>query len=195
MLPEGRDNAIVEEKRMRDEAKLDIGSSDAAGPRVTRRRGGDIVADVPSSSRAPPPPLGPMEGVIDETLRLVNVAPMLFRTVLQDVDFSGYRFPKGWKVMPWLRAPHMDAEYFPQPEKFIPERWDDKNVNFEAFRPFGGGARTCVGNKFARLQVSVFLHHVSVGYKWTLLNPDAKMQHLPHPKPVDGGPMNFAVLA
>ncbi|KAL3684718.1 hypothetical protein R1sor_002740 [Riccia sorocarpa] len=132
--------------------------------------------------------------VIDETLRLVNVAPMLFRTVLQDVDFSGYRFPKGWRVLPWLRAPHMDPEYFPQPEKFIPERWDDKNVKFEAFRPFGGGARTCVGNDFARLQVSVFLHHVSVGYKWALLNPDAKVDHLPHPKPVDGGPMNFAVL-
>ncbi|KAL2653766.1 hypothetical protein R1flu_021894 [Riccia fluitans] len=133
--------------------------------------------------------------VIDETLRLVNVAPMLFRTVLQDVDFNGYRIPKGWRVMPWLRAPHMDPQYFPQPEKFNPERWNDKNVKSEAFRPFGGGARTCVGNAFARLQVSVFLHHVSVGYKWALLNPDAKIDHLPHPKPVDGGPMFFSALA
>ncbi|KAL3702115.1 hypothetical protein R1sor_020137 [Riccia sorocarpa] len=57
------EDAIVEEKRRRDEAEMDTGPSDAAGPRVTRRRGGDIAADVPSSSRAPPPPPGPMEGV------------------------------------------------------------------------------------------------------------------------------------
>ncbi|KAL3689956.1 hypothetical protein R1sor_016265 [Riccia sorocarpa] len=57
------EDAIVEEKRRRDEAELDFGPSDTAGPRVTRRRGGDIAADVPSSSRAPPPPPGPMEGV------------------------------------------------------------------------------------------------------------------------------------
>ncbi|KAL3702349.1 hypothetical protein R1sor_020371 [Riccia sorocarpa] len=57
------EDAIVEEKRRRDEAEMDTGPSDTVGPRVTRRRGGDIVADVLSSSRAPPPPLGPMEGV------------------------------------------------------------------------------------------------------------------------------------
>ncbi|KAL3684474.1 hypothetical protein R1sor_002496 [Riccia sorocarpa] len=57
------EDAIVEEKRRRDEAETDTGPFDTAGPRVTRRRGGDIAADVPSSSRAPPPPPGPMEGV------------------------------------------------------------------------------------------------------------------------------------
>ncbi|KAL3694614.1 hypothetical protein R1sor_008265 [Riccia sorocarpa] len=57
------EDAIVEEKRRRDEAETDTGPSDTVGPRVTRRRGGDIAADVPSSSRAPPPPPGPMEGV------------------------------------------------------------------------------------------------------------------------------------
>ncbi|KAL2622720.1 hypothetical protein R1flu_002925 [Riccia fluitans] len=57
------EDAIVEEKRRRDEAELDVGPSDATSPRVTRRRAGDIVADVPSSSCVPPPPPGPMEDV------------------------------------------------------------------------------------------------------------------------------------
>ncbi|KAL3702469.1 hypothetical protein R1sor_020491 [Riccia sorocarpa] len=57
------EDAIVEEKRRRDEAELDASPPDVVGPRVTRRRGGDIAADVPSSSRAPPPPPGPMEDV------------------------------------------------------------------------------------------------------------------------------------
>ncbi|KAL3693400.1 hypothetical protein R1sor_007051 [Riccia sorocarpa] len=62
------EDAIVEEKRRRDEAKLDTGPFDAAGPRVTRRRGVDIAVDVPSSSRAPPPLPGPMEGVLHDVL-------------------------------------------------------------------------------------------------------------------------------
>ncbi|KAL3680762.1 hypothetical protein R1sor_023718 [Riccia sorocarpa] len=57
------EDEIVEEKRRRDEAELDSGPSDVAGPQVTRRRGEDIAADVPSSSRTPPPPPGPMEDV------------------------------------------------------------------------------------------------------------------------------------
>ncbi|KAL3698251.1 hypothetical protein R1sor_012327 [Riccia sorocarpa] len=57
------EDAIVEEKRRRDEAELDASPPDVVGPRVTRRKGGDIAADVPSSSRAPPPPHGPMEDV------------------------------------------------------------------------------------------------------------------------------------
>ncbi|KAL2623969.1 hypothetical protein R1flu_008214 [Riccia fluitans] len=54
---------IATEKKRRDEAELDASPSDVTGPRVTRRRAGDIFADVPSSSRAPPPPPGPMEDV------------------------------------------------------------------------------------------------------------------------------------
>lgn len=57
------EDAIVEEKRRRDEAELDVSPSDVPGQRVTRRRGGDIAADVPSSSRAPPPSPGPMEDI------------------------------------------------------------------------------------------------------------------------------------
>ncbi|KAL3693952.1 hypothetical protein R1sor_007603 [Riccia sorocarpa] len=57
------EDAIVEEKRRRDVVEMDTGSSNVVGPRVTRRPGGDIAVDVPSSSRAPPSPIGPMEGV------------------------------------------------------------------------------------------------------------------------------------
>ncbi|KAL3682465.1 hypothetical protein R1sor_000487 [Riccia sorocarpa] len=63
------EDAIVEQKRRRDEAELDASPPDVVGPRVTRRKGGDIAGDVPSSSRAPPPPPpGPMEDVRRDAL-------------------------------------------------------------------------------------------------------------------------------
>ncbi|KAL3700870.1 hypothetical protein R1sor_018892 [Riccia sorocarpa] len=82
------DDAIVEEKRRRDEAELDSSPSDAAGPRVTRRRGGDIAADVPSSSRAPPPSPGPMENalVVEFSLRdILGIAKREFHELIIDV--------------------------------------------------------------------------------------------------------------
>ncbi|KAL3676472.1 hypothetical protein R1sor_026420 [Riccia sorocarpa] len=57
------EDAIVEEKRRRDEARLDAGT-EGIGHRVTKRRGGDIVGEAPSSR---PPAPGPMEGVHSDT--------------------------------------------------------------------------------------------------------------------------------
>ncbi|XP_073268935.1 ent-kaurenoic acid oxidase 1-like [Populus alba] len=51
---------------------------------------------------------------------------------------------------------------------------------------FGNGSRICPGNMLARLQLALFLHHLSVGYKWELLDPDADMNYLSHQMPVDG---------
>ncbi|KAL2623217.1 hypothetical protein R1flu_003422 [Riccia fluitans] len=57
------EDAIVEEKRQRDEAGLDIGA-EGVGQRVTRRRGGDIAGEAPTSR---PPAPRPMEGVRSDT--------------------------------------------------------------------------------------------------------------------------------
>ncbi|KAL3692364.1 hypothetical protein R1sor_006015 [Riccia sorocarpa] len=54
------DDALVEEKRRRDAVDLDARGPE---PRVTRKRAGELGSDAPSSSQAPPPAPGPMEGV------------------------------------------------------------------------------------------------------------------------------------
>lgn len=38
--------------------------------------------------------------------------------------FSGYIIPKGWKVLTWSRAIHMDPTNYLNPEKFNPSRWN-----------------------------------------------------------------------
>ncbi|KAL3700690.1 hypothetical protein R1sor_018712 [Riccia sorocarpa] len=57
------DDAIVEEKKRRDATDLDAGVPEGITPRVTRRRAGELEYGIPSTSRAPPPAPGPMEGV------------------------------------------------------------------------------------------------------------------------------------
>ncbi|KAJ8429364.1 hypothetical protein Cgig2_033196 [Carnegiea gigantea] len=51
---------------------------------------------------------------------------------------------------------------------------------------FGGGWKSCPGNMLVRLQRVILLHHLLIGYKWEVLNPDVKVRYLSHPLPADG---------
>ncbi|CAI0399245.1 unnamed protein product [Linum tenue] len=76
---------------------------------------------------------------------------------------------------------------------FNPDRWDVP-MTPGAYQVFGGGSRICAGNMLARIQIAIFLHHLSTGYKWELLNPDAPMIYLSHQIPTDGVEISIAAL-
>nr|UHB15508.1 cytochrome P450 [Paris polyphylla] len=130
--------------------------------------------------------------VAEELIRLSNISPFLFRRVAKDnVVINGYKFPKNWKVIVWIRAIHLDPEYYYRPLEFKPDRWDDFKPKPGTYSVFGAGTRYCPGNSFAKLQVMMFLHHLCLKYRWELLNPDAGITYLPHPRPADGAEMIF----
>ncbi|GMQ10466.1 hypothetical protein CsSME_00053460 [Camellia sinensis var. sinensis] len=131
--------------------------------------------------------------VVEETLRLANISPFLFCSGDEEVEFQGYIIPKGWKLLLWLRYNHSNSEYFMDPLCFNPDRWN-KPAKPGTFQVFGGGSRSCVGNMLSRTELAIFLHHLVVGYKWELINPDAKIDYLPHPKPIDRVKIAFSKI-
>ena len=62
--------------------------------------------------------------MIQETLRTASILSFTFREAVEDVEFEGYFIPKGWKVLPLFRSIHHCADFFPQPEKFDPSRFE-----------------------------------------------------------------------
>ncbi|XP_047966217.1 ent-kaurenoic acid oxidase 2-like isoform X1 [Salvia hispanica] len=122
--------------------------------------------------------------VVEEVIRMANIAAFIFRTAKKDVDYRGYRIPKGWKVVCWLRYLHTNPEHFEDPMCFNPDRWNEA-PKAGSYLVFGGGPRICAGNMFARLQLTIIIHHLVVGYRWRLINPNVGMSYLPHPKPED----------
>ncbi|KAF7111403.1 hypothetical protein CFC21_111416 [Triticum aestivum] len=132
--------------------------------------------------------------VVEETIRMANIAPMVHRVANRDVEYRGYTIPKGWAVLVWLRSLHTDPNYYEDPLSFNPNRWDEP-AKAGTYQVFGGGPRICAGNMLARLQITIILHHLCVGYEWELLNPDAEINYLPHPRPVDGAAMAFRKLS
>ncbi|CAL5025899.1 unnamed protein product [Urochloa decumbens] len=107
--------------------------------------------------------------VINETVRLANIAPGIFRKALKDVQFKGYTIPAGWGVMVCPPAVHLNPDIYPDPLAFNPSRFKDKpeiNRGSRHFMAFGGGLRFCVGADFSKLQMSIFLHFLVTRYMW-----------------------------
>ncbi|XP_077483043.1 cytochrome P450 3A24-like isoform X2 [Amblyomma americanum] len=102
--------------------------------------------------------------VVSETLRLYPPAPRIDRTAHVDyvLGGTGIIVPKGSIVAVPVYAMHHDPEFFPDPEKFIPERFSDDNASSirpYSYLPFGAGPRNCVGMRLALQTVKLALLH------------------------------------
>lgn len=56
--------------------------------------------------------------------------------------------PVGMRVVIPIYGIHHDSEYYPEPEKFNPDRFIDQNIKIRypyTFLPFGEGPRNCIG--------------------------------------------------
>lgn len=65
------------------------------------------------------------------------------------------RIDKGTQVLMSSYVFHKDPNFFPDPERFDPDRFTRENKasrNPMTFLAFGGGPRNCIGYKFAELQ-------------------------------------------
>ncbi|KAM5562735.1 cucurbitadienol 11-hydroxylase-like [Rosa sericea] len=98
--------------------------------------------------------------VINETLRLGNVAPGLLRRALKDVTIKGYTIPEDWTIMVVPSALYLSPKSFKDPLKFNPWRWKDLDslATSKIFMPFGGGLRQCAGAEYSRVFLATFLH-------------------------------------
>ncbi|XP_072453781.1 cytochrome P450 3A12-like [Notamacropus eugenii] len=95
-----------------------------------------------------------LDMVVNETLRLFPLGGRLERVCEKTAEINGITIPKGTVVMIPLYVLHHNPEYWPEPEEFHPERFDQegrKSINPYVFLPFGAGPRNCIGMRFAML--------------------------------------------
>ncbi|XP_073121079.1 3-epi-6-deoxocathasterone 23-monooxygenase CYP90D1 [Henckelia pumila] len=107
--------------------------------------------------------------VITETLRMGNIIIGVMRKAMKDVEIKGYKIPKGYCVLSYFRSVHLDDTLYESPYQFNPWRWHDKediSTYCYNFTPFGGGQRLCPGLDMARLEASIFLHHLVTRFRW-----------------------------
>ena len=108
------------------------------------------------------------ERVIKESMRLYPPAWSLARTVISDFELRGYKIPAGANVVMSQWIMHRHPAYFPEPEKFDPDRWltepAQKLPRF-AYFPFGGGPRQCIGAAFAMMEATLLLATIAQQFR------------------------------
>ncbi|MEZ0283373.1 cytochrome P450 [Methyloceanibacter sp.] len=113
--------------------------------------------------------------VIAESMRLFPPVYVIGREATTELELGGYRVKPGYTVLMSQWVNHRDQIFFPDPEEFRPERWQDglaKRLPKFAYFPFGGGQRICVGSTFALIEATIILAAVGQHYQFTV-DPDA----------------------
>ncbi|PVD38392.1 hypothetical protein C0Q70_01006 [Pomacea canaliculata] len=101
-----------------------------------------------------------LHSAIMETLRMYPPLNSVNRMASEEVTIKGITIPKGAGVMIPIANVMKDPEYFPEPDKFDPERFYEGSVNPVSFLAFGYGPRLCIGMRLALLEMKIAMVHV-----------------------------------
>lgn len=95
-----------------------------------------------------------------EIMRCHTVSPVLLRTACNSFEFEGHWVPAGTELWMAPAVVHNDPDYYPNPERFEPERHLPPRLESQrkgAFVPFGIGPHSCLGDALSRDQTAVTL--------------------------------------
>ena len=107
-----------------------------------------------------------LDAVVSETLRLNPVVVFVGRQLKEPFELMGYSLEAGTSLFPSIYLTHQREDIYPEPQKFKPERFLERQYSPYEFLPFGGGNRRCLGYAFAlfemKLVLSTILSHVEL---------------------------------
>ncbi|KAH0547061.1 hypothetical protein KQX54_016896 [Cotesia glomerata] len=111
-----------------------------------------------------------LDATVNETLRLHAIGVVMDRICTKSYELpptvpgaKPLMLNPGDNIWIPIHAIHRDPQYYPNPDKFEPERFmDDEKDTFNqaAYMPFGIGPRMCIGNRFALLEIKVLFFYL-----------------------------------
>jgi cytochrome P450 len=139
------------------------------------------------------PHLGYVAQVFKEAMRLYPSAYALPRLAQHAVDLGRFVTRPGEGVMINLYGLHRRPDFYPEPDRFDPNRFlpaNEKKLPRNAWLPFGGGARICIGSHFAMMEgilvLATLLQRVTFNRRW---EGDIKPEPLVTIRPRGGVPI------
>lgn len=120
-----------------------------------------------------------MDQVIKETLRLYPPIHVGNRQAASNIQFGNHCIPAHTRVMMSIYLSHRHGQYWPHPERFMPDRFDLQEQRQQpplTYIPFGAGPRNCIGAAFAQVEAKVVLARILQAFDLAL----ASKQVHPH---------------
>lgn len=108
-----------------------------------------------------------LEGVIKESMRLLPPINWFSRRAMTSTQLGVYHIPKGAIIICTPFVTHRLPELYPQPNHFLPERWQSIDPDPYSYIPFGAGPRMCVGYHIAMLEMKLILAIILQRYHLT----------------------------
>jgi cytochrome P450 len=110
-----------------------------------------------------------LNAVCCETLRIYPILFFTFPRLLQaPMQLMGYNIPKGMILSPCIYLVHHRPDIYPEPKRFKPERFLERQFSPYEYLPFGGGNRRCIGMAFAMFEMKLVLAKVLSRYSLEL---------------------------
>lgn len=154
----------------------------------------DAVLGSRPATAADVPTLKYTDAVVREAMRIYPPAWAIGREAVEPLTVAGVKLEKGAQLWAAQWVVHRDPRWYPDPDRFDPERWlTGPAVPKHAYFPFGGGPRVCIGNAFATMEMVLCL--ATIVRRFTLTSPQRELDLVPSVtlRPRHGLPMRVAV--
>jgi cytochrome P450 len=115
-----------------------------------------------------------LDATVNETLRVRPVLPLTSRMAAVPFELDGLTVPAGTILAPNIHVVNRRADLYPQPDRFLPERFLDGKPPTYGWLPFGGGGRRCLGAAFAQMEMRVVM--ATILGSVTLRAPDPRAE-------------------
>ncbi|XP_050431369.1 cytochrome P450 4C1-like [Adelges cooleyi] len=115
-----------------------------------------------------------LERVIKETMRFYPAVPIMGRKIENEMKIGKYVVPAGTNVMVPIYCLHLNPQHYKDPKVFNPDNFLPdvcRSRHPFAYIPFSVGSRSCVGNKYAMLQMKIAISTLVRAYRFS---PSAK---------------------
>lgn len=134
--------------------------------------------------------------VFKETLRLYSIASGSTEIqATQDIHIENYTIPRGTLITWSMLAAGRDPEVYPNPDRFLPERWleDGKDNPSIPSIVFGSGLHRCLGEHLSMVEATIMLALLIRHFDWELINGRSSLEGLQNLLiyPADGIPIRF----
>lgn len=110
-----------------------------------------------------------LERAIKESMRVLGPAVHNTRINIRPATFGDYELPRGSNLVFSHFVTHRVADVYPEPNRFLPSRWETINPSPYEYLPFGAGPRMCIGAAFAMMTMKIAMGTMLQRHRFELL--------------------------
>ncbi len=110
-----------------------------------------------------------LDQVVKESLRILPPIVFSSRVCGEPVEIGSYNFAEGTTFILSHYITHHMPDLFPQPERFLPERWANTSPSLYSYLPFGASAHICLGASFAIMTMKIAIAMIMQRYRLAIV--------------------------